>query len=182
MMDNTKARPGEFDALEKARPDELIFTLLERDPDAPPAILFWVQRRRDRARAEIKDKDKLKAELMQCTEAEFIAMEMESRQRGGEAEAVDTRATYGGATVEKSIVEILLSKLRALMSEADYYAHEALEIVNEIRREGGTERLPHSLGDELAAAAATVHSLALDLSPHRAQYLAESELPLPDPA
>lgn len=175
--ENTLARPGEFDALEKARPDELIFPLLERDPDAPAVIRFWVDLRRKRALAEIEDADALKDELRQCTEAEFIAFEMERRQRGEVGEAVATRATYSGAAVEKSRAEELMAKLRARLGEADYEANEALNLVAEIVGLD-PEAIPPALRKNLDDAQASIHRIALTLSPYRAQYLAEGELPL----
>jgi hypothetical protein len=178
MTENTLARPGEFDALEKARPDELIFPLLERDPDAPPSIHFWVDRRRRRARAEIADPDALKAELMQCTEAEFIAFEMERRQKGEDAEAMPARASYSGESVEKPLADQLMSKLRSQMGEADYRANNALELARRVHELGGIDdaQLGH-----IVDVARVAHAMALELSPHRAALLAESELPLGDP-
>jgi hypothetical protein len=178
MSENTLAKPGEFDALEKARPDELIFPLLERDPCAPPTIRFWVDLRRRRALGEIEDIDALKDELRQCTEAEFIAIEMERRRKGEVAEVAETRASYSGEAVAKPLADDLMGKLRARLGEADYHAHEAIDLMQQIVTAGG--ELPHSIGDELAAAAATLHRIALELSPYRAQYLAEGELPLAD--
>jgi hypothetical protein len=37
----TKANPGRFDCYAKARPDEQIFVLLERDPLAPFLVSIW---------------------------------------------------------------------------------------------------------------------------------------------
>lgn len=179
MIENTLERPGEFDALEKARPDELIFPLLERDPCAPPTIHHWVALRREKAR-EITDPDKLKAELMQCTEAEFIAFEMASRQRGGQAEAVETRASYSGRATERSVVEVLMSKARARLGEADFHASESLDLLRQLA-EHEAEHVAPELIEEAAKAQATLHRIALTLSPYRAQYLAEGELPLPEP-
>jgi hypothetical protein len=81
MPENTIQRPGEFDALEKARPDELIFTLLERDPCAPAAIAHWCDLRRKLA-LDIADEDKRRLELRQIAEAELIGMSKRERQKG----------------------------------------------------------------------------------------------------
>lgn len=37
----TKNTPGTYDCWEKAKPDEPVFVLLGRDPDAPAAIRKW---------------------------------------------------------------------------------------------------------------------------------------------
>jgi len=41
----TKLNPGEFDCYAHALPDEPMFVLLGRDPDAPGAIRDWAYRR-----------------------------------------------------------------------------------------------------------------------------------------
>lgn len=177
MTENTKARPGEFDALEKARPDELIFTLLERDPCAPPTIAHWCELRRQRAR-DIKDDDKRKDELRQITEAEFIGFAMQDRQKartkGDEVEALPVQ-TYSGIVAERTEIDDLLPKLRAELSEADYHANNVLELARRAHELGAIDdaQLGH-IGD----CARVMHAMALELSPHRAALLAEAELPL----
>lgn len=37
----TKNNPGKFDCYENAEPDEPIFVLLGRDPDAPALVKMW---------------------------------------------------------------------------------------------------------------------------------------------
>lgn len=49
MTIGTKAQPGQFDAFDKARDDEPIFTLLGRDECAPGAITEWARLRRMKA-------------------------------------------------------------------------------------------------------------------------------------
>lgn len=44
----TKTRPGHYDCYAKARPDEPIFVLLARDPDAPAVVRFWATLRAQR--------------------------------------------------------------------------------------------------------------------------------------
>jgi len=41
----TKSEPGEYDAYDKAAPDEPMFVLLARDPQAPDIVLDWAFRR-----------------------------------------------------------------------------------------------------------------------------------------
>jgi hypothetical protein len=41
----TKNNPGRFDCYAAARPDEQMFTLLERDPMAPYLVAIWAQLR-----------------------------------------------------------------------------------------------------------------------------------------
>lgn len=186
MADNTLSRPGEFDALEKARPDELLFPLLERDPDAPPTILFWVSRRRARAFASadlaVIDSsnmpDKLADELRQCAEAEQIAIEMLSRQKGGKAEAIAKATSYSGNTRPEAEIEGKMTRLRGKLGDCDYHGHEALPILAEIIALA-PDHIEPRVAAEIEAAIGTIHRCVLELSPHRAAYLAEGELPLP---
>ena len=44
----TKNNPGKFDCYEKAGPDEPMFVLLARDPDAYWAVGKWIEKKRAR--------------------------------------------------------------------------------------------------------------------------------------
>ena len=177
MTKNTKSRPGEFDALEKARPDELIFALLERDPCAPPTIHFWCELRRKLAR-DIDDPDKRKDELRQITEAEFIGFAMQDRQKartkGDDVEALPVQS-YSGNVAERTEIDDLLPKLRAELSEADYHANNVLELALRAHELGAIADV-HI--EYITDCARVMHAIALELSPHRAALLAEAELPL----
>lgn len=101
IITGTKDQPSRFDGFLKAAPGELIFTLLERDPCAPPAILHWCDLRRVRARKELKGKA-LKAELTQINEAEEIAWEMQRRQKEQPAqEEAPKRQSYSGVVIDR---------------------------------------------------------------------------------
>jgi hypothetical protein len=41
----TKKKPGKFDCYKNAKPDEPIFVLLARDPDAPFVVEQWAHQR-----------------------------------------------------------------------------------------------------------------------------------------
>ncbi len=177
MTENTIDKPGEFDALEKARPGELIFTLLERDPCAPAAIAHWCELRRKLA-LDIADEDKRRLELRQITEAELIGMSMLERQKGHQpgAEAPPARpATYSGLTVERTAADEILPKLRAELAEADYHLANAAALVPVAVE---IDAIGEFLGDCIKATSRDAHHCAVELSPHRAALLAESELPL----
>lgn len=93
---STKSHPSPYDGFAKAEPDELIFTLIERDTCAPGAILAWVDLRRAWARENCKG-EKLDAEMRQCTEAEFLAFAMRDRQKGmAEKHEGPARVSYDG--------------------------------------------------------------------------------------
>lgn len=100
LITGSKDQPSRFDGFLKAKEGELIFTLLERDKDAPGAILHWCELRRTRARKELKG-DALKAELAQINEAEEIAWEMQRRQKGHETrEDEPKRESYSGINLD----------------------------------------------------------------------------------
>lgn len=174
MSENTLANPGKFDALEKVGPNALIFPLVEHDPDAPPTILFWCERRRARARA-IEDSDKRREELQQITDAEFIAFEMEIRQNKKEAPTEQPTTNYSGIKIEKTALDEIMPELRSEISEADYHLNNALELARKAHEQGGIDdaQLGH-----INDAARTIHAMSLELSPRRAAYLAEPALPL----
>lgn len=177
MTENTIDRPGEFDALEKARPGELIFTLLERDPCAPAVISFWCELRR-KLELEIPDEEKRRQELRQITEAELIGMSMLERQKGHQpgAEApLERPATYSGLTVERTAADEILPKLRAEISEADYHLANGLELAEKALIQSVLDKQAAS---EIQYCAIMIHKVALWLSPHRAALLAEPDLPL----
>lgn len=171
MTENTKARPGEFDALEKARPDELLFTLLERDPCAPPTIHHWCDLRRKCAR-DIKDYDKRREELRQITEAEFIAFAMQDRQRDS---SIRSDMIKLSPQAKRTGLDDIMIKLRAELSEADYHANNALELACRVHELGAIDDA--QLGN-IGDCARVIHAMALDLSPHRAALLSEKELPI----
>lgn len=173
---NTKSRPGEFDALEKARPDELIFTLLERDPCAPGTIAYWCDLRRKRATA-ITDDDARLQELRQVSEAEFIGMTMLERQKGQASnEAAPLPAeSYSGNERKVTKAEELLPKLRASLAEADFHIHNALETARKLHK---LEEVGPADLEEIETLAAALHRITIEYSPHRAALMAEGELPL----
>lgn len=101
MTINTKEEPGAFDIMaeQKAAPDEPKFTLWARDPLAAPLVREWAQRNRDRAftRDDLTP-EKLRAELVQSTDAEEISWQMDAYRRGEKVAEAARPATYSGAT------------------------------------------------------------------------------------
>lgn len=131
-MTSTAEEPGPYDALQKARPGEPIFTLLGRDIHAPGTVLHWV----DLARADallIDDPERRRNELGKCTEAEMVACDM-LRYRKDEPEH-DTftrqRATYAGTVHDAEHMDEVARKAAiaghvAQLREAAYFVSEAL--------------------------------------------------------
>jgi len=134
---NTKTAPGAFDQLAeaKAAPDEPMFRLWGRDPLAELLVLDWAERRRRAARENpALDRESLRLELIQCSEAEEIAWEMRRfrlGERDGEAPAA-VEERYSGATTS---ADELAAKER----------HDALV--------WGAQRLSNAIAEILAVAA-----------------------------
>jgi hypothetical protein len=82
----TKARPGLFDALKKAQPEEPYFVLLARDPAAVWRVLDWVSVRLDLVRYGKRPM----AELPQLVEALDCAAEMVAWQVAHRPEEMTT--------------------------------------------------------------------------------------------
>jgi len=102
---STRDRPGEYDALETAKPGEPIFVLQGGDPLAPATIVHWADLARAAARVETKP-DRARALLKKAASAEFAAWAMQDYQRGDDFEArqqakADDEATM---TVEANVI------------------------------------------------------------------------------
>lgn len=110
---STKDHPGEFDALETAKPDEPIFVVQGGDPLGPPTVQFWADAARKEARRimdghragfepaderdeykptsiDERDADKL---LRKATNAEQVSWTMKAYQRG-DVQPSGGRASY----------------------------------------------------------------------------------------
>ncbi len=109
---STKDSPGEFDALETAKPDEPIFVVQGGDPLGPPTVQFWADRARECAREIMNGKragfdpaeggeydptetDRNDADhlLRKATNAEQVSWAMKSYQRN-ETQPTGERASY----------------------------------------------------------------------------------------
>jgi hypothetical protein len=95
LLVNTRAAPGEFDALTSLREGEPYFALIGRDKLAPGLIEQWVKLRRQAILAKqdagaISDED-ADLELRKCTEAEQKAWSMRRYREGYKQAAVAER-------------------------------------------------------------------------------------------
>lgn len=80
---STKDRPGSYDAIQTAKPNEPLFPIQGGDPFGPPTVLHWVSLCR---RAGMEEEDPKRAEhlLQKATDAEQVAWQMQAYQRGQE--------------------------------------------------------------------------------------------------
>lgn len=167
MTENTIRQPSEFDALEKAREDELIFTLLERDPCAPDTIMHWCDLRRKNV-IDLDDKEK-----RQISQAEQIAIEMKARQRGEDkAEVEGGKPLYSGVVHAPDEDAALMGKIRSELAEADFRATNAVE---RMQAALGADLIDEESLALVRNAAIAIHDTVLKLSPHRAALTKGSE-------
>lgn len=82
---STKEEPGPFDGLERAEPNEPVFTLRAHDVLATPLVHEWVSRRRQAILHSDLPPEKEELELIQCREAEEIAFAMVDYRNGAAA-------------------------------------------------------------------------------------------------
>lgn len=172
-MISTKEHPSPFDGMEKAAPDEPVFTLIARDPDAPDTVRHWAYIRRKRISSDIIDlgsaevPEDLLNDLRRCLEAEDIAEEMDAWSKGGHAEELVARAVpYNGLqTISDRDVAIaqLKEKISSAMKEADYHVAAAIEAFGLLP----TSELDELCLQEVQKIHQRVHQLALSLVPKR---------------
>ena len=112
---STKTEPGPFDGLERAQPDEPVFTLRAHDVLAAPLVHEWVRRRREAIIKGDLPPEKEELELIQCREAEEVAFAMVDWRNGVDSvkpdaeEKPEANPLYSGHT---SSAEELAAKER----------------------------------------------------------------------
>lgn len=126
---STKDQPGDYDAIETAKPDEPLFPIQGGDPRGPGTVQFWADYARACARAclqgakvrvldhrfelyggpdgyEPTEADQLAAEklLKKATNAEQVGWAMQAYQRG-EDDQEGARAVYNDGLAEQLTAE-----------------------------------------------------------------------------
>ena len=177
--------PGPFDALEKAKPDEPVFSLLARDPCAPATITEWNRLRRNRALklyggadASVADKELLVAELKQCANAEEIALQFEEWRKGYETpDMIGVRASYN--EIIKSAEELAEADRRKQRKEACANLQEARYHIGIARDQLAALGLgAETAQDDLSMMLARLGAIAEEFELRRPGAGAEPSLPL----
>lgn len=175
---STKETIGQFDALEKAEPNEPMFPLLARDECAPATVTEWCRLRRNRAfklygdSAKDTDKELLAAELRQCANAEDVALQfVEWRKREAPADVV--KSTYN--EVIRSAEEVAEADRRkrqeqavADLGEAGYYLCEARDALASLGLIG------ELIQRDMTAMLDLIKSLSAEHKKTRPRYIPES--------
>jgi hypothetical protein len=147
---------------EKAAPDELIFTLLERDPLFEELVIEWAAKTR-RLALDNPDEDKRREKLRQCNEAEAIAWSARER-RLGEEEVAELRASYSDEPREIERWRIDISKGTQHLRDAAYGINEATQVFERLELLDADDRAM------LASAQQMVNDIASEREPKRASF------------
>lgn len=134
LPSNTAAHPGPLDPIRDCAPDELVFPLVARDPDAPAAIRHWADTRRKRITSLLVDGDvepddleSLKSDLRRCSAADEEADRFEAWRLGrDQGEAKLERATYGGEAKDDS-ERVAYSSAVQSIAKAAFHLRAALD-------------------------------------------------------
>lgn len=108
---STKEIPGEFDAIETAKPGEILFTLQGGDPLAPLVVMVWAWKARRLAR-EMDDEKAAEKLLRKATNAEGVAWAMKEQQNG-ERPIEGENAKYGSPDDDAPVAPTNRAKLIA---------------------------------------------------------------------
>lgn len=89
---STKDKLGEYDAIETAKTDEILFPIQGGDPFGPKTVLYWVELCRAAGMRE-ENSEKATHLLRKATNAEIVAWAMMAYQRQ-EVDPIAKRAQY----------------------------------------------------------------------------------------
>lgn len=176
----TKTRPGSWDALEKAEPDEPIFVLLARDEHAAPLVKEWVRRVREAA-LKLGDWNAAEPKLRKATDAEAIAWAMDSwrrneREAGIPAEPKEHYSGYKEKAEDKARND-RVATLKHLASRLHNAVYEVNESAIELRKIAGVEAELLATATSLEYIHQLLKSAAFAIEPKRPDYRAEPKMP-----
>lgn len=161
---STKDKPGDYDAIETAKPGEPLFPIQGGDPFGPPTVLHWAKLAREAGEAsdDERESDRL---LRKATSAEQVAWAMQEYQRG-EQEVVAERANYTDAAPADA------NKWRAGLIGGTKHLHEAAYHFT-----NAAEYLPADQAAAIRVVVENIKKIASDYEPKRASYPSKPELP-----
>jgi hypothetical protein len=195
MTDNivsTKDVPGEYDALETAKPDEPIFVVQGGDPRGPRTVQFWADFARASARACLQgakvkvgdtpfelvggpedyqpsQADEREAEklLKKATNAEQVGWAMQAYQRG-EEEVSGERAPYNDGLAEALTAEAedRAAQRKALIAMTSQL-HNSLAIANDVAIALGKMQLLPLAEVQIREAVEQLRQAAAEVEPRR---------------
>lgn len=167
---STKEEPGPFDGLERAEPNEPVFTLRAHDVLAAPLVHEWVNRRRQAILHGDLPPEKEELELIQCREAEDVAFAMVDWRNGAAPAPVAEDKPVAAYSGHASSAEELAAKHRYdVIKAAVQTLNNALAEVTDAA--ATLEPFGHA-GERAAilAAADWLKAVANHIAPKRASY------------
>jgi len=125
---STKDHPGDYDAIETAKPDEPIFTVQGGDPIGSMTVIYWAGQARKLAlkSKDPKEKDRL---LHKATMAEKVAWAMDDYREGNEALPGVEQQGVALASDEKTVERV---RVRQALIQGVSVIHNALATVNDL--------------------------------------------------
>lgn len=178
-MTSTKSEPGAFDGMERAAPDEPVFTLRAHDPLAAALVHEWVRQRREAINGADLPEAKRELELIQCREAEEIAWSMEDWRKGvvaAEANAPkeDARATTEALSEAELEAKHRYDTVKGAVGTLNNAVAEVTEAAGALEPLGfPTERAA------ILAAASYLKDVSAHIAPKRASYYVGEPMPEP---
>lgn len=165
---STKDRPGEYDALETAKPGELIFTLQSGDPLAAHCIERWARMAR-RAALKMPEGEDQEAMLKKATSAELVAWKFREYyaaiQRGedpAEQEAAPIAKTFESEDVSDR--NVILARAADRLNNS---VGEAVMVAEALERLGDDAMFDGVNADIIRAAANALKAVSGEIEPRR---------------
>lgn len=171
-MVSTKEQPGAFDGMQRAEPDEPVFTLRAHDRLSTELVLEWANRRRELILASDMPDGKRALELIQVRDAEEIAWAMQDWREGRKDDPAETPAqsapvSYSGhqMTDEEMAAKVRHDALKGAASILHNAVAEIKDVADTLIALGFQNQ-----GASLDDAIAIVRDVAHTVQPKRASY------------
>lgn len=144
---STRDTPGDYDAIETAKPGEPLFGIQGGDPLGPPTVQFWADEARKLARKIMSggddfvptrkmpnynptaaDQERAEKLLRKATAAEMVSWAMRDYQRGGVQEVAGERAHYNDTPLDSAVAHDQRRALILMVTEL----HNSLSIAHDV--------------------------------------------------
>jgi hypothetical protein len=156
---STRERPGDYDALESAKPDEPIFVIQGGDPFGPATVEHWADLARTAGRSEAKADTSAKL-LKKATSAEMVAWAMRDYQAGRGAEVIAEAKRFESEDVTDR--NVILARATDRLNNA---LAEAIMVAEQLEALGETLVTVHAA--RIRDAADTLNDVSADIEPRR---------------
>lgn len=163
---STKERPGEYDAIETAKPGEPLFPIQGGDPIGPLVVMFWAWKARQLARRMDEDSKERSYLLRKATSAESVAWSMREYQKG-ENDVAGVRASYTDDGPPLVIEHGDRVKIRQALIAGVGHLNNAIGIAQEVAEMLDAAGLSEFARDEILAGIDCLKTAAKTIEPRR---------------